>query len=189
MIPNVKNVIELIEKIHKFINHQSYSKIKEKLNEYKIYYKGISYDALNITNLCNVCIQNNAVFYKREPCKQIIMSKPKDRYLMDITYIPIELIENNEYKYNLNVIDHFSKFLFSFLLKNKNAKSIVSNLETCFKKYENPKQIGCDNGSEFNNSAVKSLLNNNNILMITGKPYNPHSQGVVERVNRSKRML
>ena len=185
IIPNVNNVIGLIEKIHKLINHQSYSKIKEKIKEFNIYYKGISYDSLNITNLCKVCIQNNAVFYKREPCKQIIMSKPKDRYLMDLTYIPIELIENNQYKYILNVIDHFSKFLFSYLLINKNAKSIVSKLKICFQKYGKPTQIGCDNGSEFNNSAVKSLLEKNNILLIKGKPYNPHSQGVVERVNRS----
>ena len=135
IIPNVNNVIGLIEKIHKLINHQSYSKIKEKIKEFNIYYKGISYDSLNITNLCKVCIQNNAVFYKREPCKQIIMSKPKDRYLMDLTYIPIELIENNQYKYILNVIDHFSKFLFSYLLINKNTKSIVSKLKICFQKY------------------------------------------------------
>ena len=87
---------------------------------------------------------------------------------MDITYIPIELIENTEFKYILNVIVHFSKYLFSFLLENKNSETFVSKLNLCFKKNRYPKQIRCDNGSEFNNIKVKTLLNNKNILMIRG---------------------
>ena len=37
------------------------------------------------------------------------------------------------------------------------------------------------------NKKVKKLLNENNIKFIHGKPYNPHSQGVVERVHRTIR--
>ena len=88
-----------------------------------------------MSNLCIICIENNSVFYKLEPCKQIIMSRLKERYIMDITYIPIELIENNNFKYKINVIYHFYRYLFSFPLDNKNAESIESKLKYVLKKW------------------------------------------------------
>ena len=54
---------------------------------------------------------------------------------MDITYIPIELIENNNFKYKINVIYHFYRYLFSFPLDNKNAESIESKLKYGLKKW------------------------------------------------------
>ena len=50
-----------------------------KINELKIYYKGISSDIKGIKDICEVCIQKNIKFYKRMPSKQIIMKKPKER--------------------------------------------------------------------------------------------------------------
>ena len=86
-IPNVKNVISLLEELHKEINHQGYKKLKTKIDELKIYYKGINEDMKNISNLCDICIKKKVVYYKREPSKQIIMERPKERFVMDITYI------------------------------------------------------------------------------------------------------
>jgi len=56
----------------------------------------------------------------------------------------------------------------------------------CF-KIIGKQEIGSDNGSEFVNKKVKNLLEKNNILFVHGKPYNPHSQGTVERVHRTVR--
>ena len=44
-----------------------------------------------------------------------------------------------------------------------------------------------DNGSEFTNKNVKSLVDKKGISFIHSKPYNPHSQGTVERVHRTVR--
>lgn len=63
------------------------------------------------------------------------MEKPKRRYVIDLTYLPRELCENNKYKYIFNILDHLSKFLISFLIKNKFGKTIAEKLEQCFKKY------------------------------------------------------
>jgi len=51
---------------------------------------------------------------------------------------------------------HFLKYLFSFLIKDKKAKVIKSKLIIIFKKYGWPKQIGFDNGAEFNNNIINS---------------------------------
>ena len=115
------------------------------------------------------------------------MNKPKERYVIDITYLPFEIYKNSKFRYILNCLDHFSKFLFSFLLENKTAKEINDKLKLIFQINGFPEQIGSDNGSEFNNKLVKKLLSDNKIKFIKGKPYNPHSQGTVERVHRTVR--
>ena len=115
------------------------------------------------------------------------MKEPLERIVMDITYLPNFLISNSKFKYILNIIDHFSKYLVSYLINKKDASVIVEKLKLYFIKYGIPKQIGTDNGSEFVNKKVINLLANNNIEFVRGKPYNPHSQGVVERVHRSVR--
>ena len=45
------------------------------------------------------------------PSNQIICSHPRELYLIDITKLPNQIINNNESKiYLLSLIDHFSKF-------------------------------------------------------------------------------
>ena len=84
-------------------------------------------------------------------------------------------------------MDYFSKFLISFLIKNKFGKTNAEKLEQSFKIYGVPEQIGSDNRSEFVNKHVKNLLNKYKIKFIRGRPYNPHSQGTVERVHKTVR--
>ena len=107
IIPTVNNIIALLEKLYIEINHQCYLKLKSKIDDLKIYYKGIYKDMSNISHLCEVCIKKKIVFYKREPSKQIIMKKPKDRFTMDLTYLPVKIIEETNYKYLLNIIFGF----------------------------------------------------------------------------------
>ena len=124
---------------------------------------------------------------KIEKSNIILFNRPKYRFIGDLSYIPTELKINNNYLYIFIIIDHFSKLLNAYLLKNKDHKSIVNCMEKFFKYYGLPKEFGCDNGAEFLNKAVKNILEHNNIKMINGRPYQPHSQGVVERVHRTIR--
>ena len=158
-----------------------------KINELKIFYHGIYDDLENIVHICPICTQKNIVFYKRIPTKQIIFNKPKERYVMDLTYLPIELCKKTKIKYLFNLIDHFSKFIISYPIENKNGKTIANKLEQCFKEFGVPNQIGSDNGSEFINKYVNNILTKNNIIAVHGRPYCPHSQGIVERAHRTIR--
>ena len=103
--------------------------------------------------------------------------------------MPIELTKNKKTIYLLNILDHFYKYLISFKIANKKGKTISEKLDICFKKFGCPEQIGADNGSEFSNKHVKILLNKINIKLINGKPYNPHSQGTVERVHKTVKTM
>ena len=97
---------------------------------------------------------------------------------MDLTELPIELKKlksNNNYTYLFNIINHFSKFGMSFLLKNKDSKTILKYLKTALECNGYPTELGSDNGKEFYNELVDNYLKEKSIIYIQGTPYNPHS--------------
>ena len=112
-----------------------------------------------------------------------MFKEPKTRYVGDLTNIPNELRTKTKYIYQFIIIAHFSKFLNSYLLENKKSNSILKCLNNFFIYFGKPKEYGSDNGKEFLNSAIQNFLKDNDVKFIRGRPYQPHSQGVVERVH------
>ena len=55
------------------------------------------------------------------------------------------------------------------------ATSIALGFYNPWEQHSENKQIGSDNGSEFLNKKVKTLLNKNNIMFVHGKSCNPYS--------------
>ena len=104
---------------------------------------------------------------------------------MDLTELPKELKANNNYIYLLDIIDHFSKYGISIPLENKEANTVFKNLKTALECNGFPEELGSDNGKEFKNKILEKYLKEKNIKFVHGLPYNPHSQGVVERFHKT----
>ena len=64
---------------------------------------------------------------------------------------------------------------------NKEATTILESLKIAFECSGFPEENGSDNWKEFKNTLIEGYLKEKNIKFIHGLPYNPHSQGVVER--------
>ena len=64
-------------------------------------------------------------------------------------------------------------------------KNLKQYLNISFEINGYPEELGSDNGKEFKNSIIENYLRDNNIKFIHGNPYNPHSQGVVERFHQT----
>ena len=62
-------------------------------------------------------------------------------------------------------------------------------LEFALECYGMPEEIGSDNGREFKNKIMENYLAKNEIKIIHGMPYNPHSPGVVERFHQTTKDL
>ena len=73
----------------------------------------------------------------------------------------------------------------AYPLRNKNAEIVLKKIKKFFSYYGEPEQFGSDNGKEFVNSLLINFLNSKNIEFIRGMPYNPHSQGSVERLHQT----
>ena len=58
----------------------------------------------------------------------------------------------------LNIIDHFSKYSWCYLLKNKKSENVFHYRKECFNKIGFPEQFGTANGTEVANEKLKSCL-------------------------------
>lgn len=89
-------------------------------------------------------------------------------------------------RYIFTFVDYGSKLAKLAFLSNKRAETIVNALTDFFKDLrERPKLVQFDNGKEFNNKAVHSYLELNNIDCKHGRPYSPEDQGSCEAFNKT----
>jgi hypothetical protein len=119
----------------------------------------------------------------------IITNRPFERIQADIVDLSNISGYNQDHRYLLNVVDHFSKFAWSFPLKEKSADQVLLCLNPLLKEHL-PKILQTDNGKEFVNVKLKKVCDDLGIIQITSLPYSPQSQGLVERFNKTlKNML
>ena len=184
-IPETLDIIEYLNNLHKEDNHRGIKSLRNYLLERGYYIEGSTFLINYILKNCITCIgKASRTKLKREPTKQIITYYPKQRYVMDITEVPDELISDTR-KYLFCIIDHFSKYGMAFIINNKEATTILKYLKIALEANGFPEEIGSDNGKEFKNKLIENYLEENNIKFIHGAPYNPHSQGVVERFHQT----
>ena len=118
---------------------------------------------------------------------------------------------DGEYKWILQIKDHFSQFVQLFPMKDKESAIVERILREwfhlngipikwyvacpilfCFRREYNLRFLRakltfyscCDNGTEFR-GQVKVLCTRNYIRMIRGRPYHPQTQGSIEIANRT----
>ena len=77
---------------------------------------------------------------------------------MDLTELPFNFYTKCEYKYILNIIDHFSRMAGSYLLKSKNSYNILNYIKDFLEQYGIPKSVGSDNGREFKNKLIMDFM-------------------------------
>ena len=90
------------------------------------------------------------------------------------------------YKYALNIVDVASRYKGSYQLTTKNSKEVAQTFQW---KYENtplnyPKTLIVDDGKEFYGDTTK-LMEKHDVMIQRGDSSQHHSQGIVERFNRT----
>ena len=91
---------------------------------------------------------------------------------------------NHGFRYILNVIDVFSKFVWSVPIKDKTGKTITNTFQSIVKTSKRkPNKLWVDNGSEFYNNVFQKWLVENEIKMYS--TFNEGKAVVIERFNRT----
>ena len=126
----------------------------------------------------------NKPIKRKFPTRSYKVNAPNGLWQIDLLeMIPYANINNN-YKYIMNVIDIYSRYVWSIPLKTKTGIEVSSALKTLF-KHQIPHNIQTDLGKEFYNIHVDKLFKEYNI-----NHYTIHSQykaAIVERFNRTLR--
>ena len=115
----------------------------------------------------------------------LVTSGPMEHLQMDLVDFQSFRASNGGKTFMLVVVDCFSKFLWAFPLKNKEAATIRKKLSKLFYSEGFPKVLQSDNGKEFVANESREWYKSVNIVFRTGRAYKPSTQGQVERTNRT----
>ena len=113
-------------------------------------------------------------------------SKPNDIHQSDLLSLPHDKFKKKTYKYVLNIVDVASRYQGPYQLTTKNAKEVAKAFQWI---YENtplnyPKTLIVDNGKEFYGDMTK-LMEKHDVIIQCGDQSQHHSQGIMERFNRT----
>ena len=95
----------------------------------------------------------------------------------------------NGYRYVLSVVDHFSRFLRTYPLRNKMSETIVKILRRDISIFGKPKVLLMDNGLEFKNMNVQLLCKDLGITQAFCMPYHPQGNSVSERIHKTLKSI
>ena len=98
---------------------------------------------------------------------------------MDLWYLPKEIREKVAYKYIMDIIDNFSKWMWSYPMKEKTAIEAVKCIKSFVFSYGKCNKLHTDNGLEVKNNLMEEFCAQYNIRHIYSKPYSPKSNGAV----------
>ena len=119
---------------------------------------------------------------KKFPRNPYTVTNIDDVWEMDLAYLS-SLSKYDKYKYLLNVIHIFSRYVWSVPVKDKTGTSITTALKSLFQNRK-PITIQSDKGTELVNSSVQQYLKRQGVSFHT--THNPDIQGaIIERFNRT----
>ena len=99
---------------------------------------------------CSQCPECYTKFYSRKFIKTPIIihdEGPHYRLLIDITYLDENYYKDKtEYKYIIDCIDHFTKFYWGYLIRDKTAKTALNKIKNFIAINKKPVIIQTDNG-------------------------------------------
>lgn len=106
---------------------------------------------------------------------------PNEIWQMDVTH----LAEFGKLKFIHVSIDTFSGFIYASLQGGEATRNIISHVLQCFTVLGKPQIIKTDNGPGYTSQAFQDFCTRFQIKHLTGIPYNPQGQGIVERAHQT----
>ena len=87
------------------------------------------------------------------------------------------------------ITDHFSKFVKCFSLRDQKAETIAKKLENFVTTFGIPEKLLSDQGTNFQSTLVKEVLELLDIEQLRTSPYHPQTDGITERFNRTLKTM
>ena len=151
----------------------------------KFYWSGMARDVRSFIRQCNTCSRRKQpVGKKKAPLQQYQVGGPMERIALDILGPLPETPDGNIYI--LVVGDYFTKFVEAYALPDQTAETVADKLvhEFCL-RYGFPLEIHSDQGRNFESRVFQEVCRLGGIQKTRTTPYNPKSDGFIERFNRT----
>jgi transposase InsO family protein len=127
---------------------------------------------------CGQCLQFNPMKRVFNPARSVHARRPWYHIQLDLIG---PLPESKGCRYLLIAVDVFSSYVYLTALESKAASAVSEALVVLFAERGAPKIIQTDNGSEFKNDLVQSILKTATVELRLNAAYHQQSNGKVER--------
>lgn len=181
-----KLTYEIFEQLHKqrIAGHLGRDKTIASIKK-RFYWPNLTSDVKRWCQNCNNCARRKPGPGRgKSPLQQDIAYQPFDRIALDILG-PLPVTSNNN-EYIMVVGDYFSKYTEAYALQNHTALTVADKLVTEFIcRFGVPSVLHSDQGPEFESRLFKQMCSLLGIEKTRTVPYNPKSDGMIERHNRT----
>ena len=152
---------------------------------YRFYWTGYKEQVIRWCRRCDVCAQSKPGPKRtRAQLGRVPVAAPLERIAVDIMGPIPETDDGN--KYILVLGDYFSKWTEAYALKNHTAQTVADIImEQFISRFGIPRSLHSDQGPEFESDLIAELCKLLHINKTRTVPYNPKSDGLVERANRT----
>ncbi len=174
----------ILERIHSSTHAGHPGKHRTLLQARMLYYwPKMRLDIIKYIDNCQTCTENRGFVSQPVPIQSYpVPTAPWNTVAIVLLTLPLI---TDGHKYLLVAINHFSRFSVLVPLKDKQATSVARALiDDVFCKYNTPKVLLSDNGTEFNNHTLDAICTEYGITKCNVIAYHPASNGMVERQNR-----
>ncbi|KRH92358.1 transposable element, partial [Pseudoloma neurophilia] len=179
---NLSQKGDSIKRLHLELGHASKENMLYSLSKrYK--WKGITSDINSFIRNCNIC-QMGAGIPSFSKNKAIITSKIHE--LIEVDLIGPLLSLDGQKEYILLVIDHYSKYIETCILKKKDQQLVWNaHKKVWIDKHGIPVMFYSDMGREFDNEYVRKQVKDLGSEWHYNSPDNHQAVGCVERANQT----
>ncbi len=149
----------------------------------RFYYPGYAQVISDYIGSCVPCVTKKSTKKKHGMLGEVSARRPFETLSMD--FLSIEN-DKSGYGHVLIVTDVFTKYAYAFPTKNEKATTVAKLLvDKVFSVFGLPQKLLSDRGRNFESKVIEQLCKLLGIKKVFTCPYNPKSDSVCERFNRT----
>ena len=180
-VPNLNERTVIIEKAHKLGHYRALSTY-ERLKD-TFFWKNMFNDIKNYISKCTTCNRHHKEPAVNHPAVALKVDGVNDRISIDLI-LGLKTTQNG-HNGILVITEYLTKFPYIVPIKSKEASEIAFHLLMYISIFGPPKVILSDQGTEFCNKIVDTMLSSIGIEHSVTSGYNPRTNGMVERFNQT----
>lgn len=175
--------IKLLNKVHDEFGHPGIRSMLSLISPY-YYWPSIIRDIVNFNKHCEICQINKKSKQKRFGQLESLPFVSEPFELISIDTVGGLHYPNSTKKYLHIVIDHATRFIWTFPSKSVTTDTYINCLKQIF-QIKIPKKLLSDRNAAFTSSKFKHFLRNSNVTQLVTSPHRPQCNGKTERVNQT----
>lgn len=167
---------------HPLGGHLAYSNTLHKIAS-RYYWDNMTKDIMEYVQKCHRCQCHGSKSLNEQLYPVPVSAKPFERIALDIKHVQTS---REGHRYIIAAIDYLTKYVEARPLRFQTSSEVALFLyEEIICRHGCPITIVSDNGKPFLSDLVKKVCHHYSIIHKTTTPYNPQSNGLIERFNRT----